>query len=305
MIVLGELEVWPHLIAAAARHAIPVAVVNGRLSDRSFRGYQRFHWLLGATFARLGLVAAQDETSAERFRQLGVPPQRVHVAGSLKFDNVNMDREHFEVRRCARLAGLAAAHRVLVAGSTQDPEELAAVTAVKRLLPKHPLLKLIVVPRHPERFDEVHRTLVASGLRVLRRSQLDPTGSESDWQVLLVDTVGELKWWWGLAELALVGGSFGHRGGQNMLEPAAYGAKVAFGPNTWNFRAIVRALLQNEAAWELPALDALESWIDDQLIHALSGDARSERAVSLIRSHQGATERTWTLLNSLLETTVR
>jgi 3-deoxy-D-manno-octulosonic-acid transferase len=315
LIGLGELEVWPHLIAIAAEHSIPVAVVNGRLSDRSFRGYQRFQWLLGGTFARLSLVAAQDETSAERFRRLGVAAERVHVAGSLKFDNVNMDRSHPEVRRCAQLVGLGPEHRVLVSGSTQDPEEWAAVTAMKRLLPAHPQLKLIVVPRHPERFDEVYRTLLASGLKVLRRSQLQPEDRVDDWQVLLVDTVGELKWWWGTAELALVGGSFGARGGQNMLEPAAYGARVAFGPNTWNFREIVRALLENEAAWQLPTLDALPGWIDDQLSCPTATTAamtaagtnvstsRSQRAVDLIRSHQGATERTLTLLDTLLETT--
>lgn len=305
MIVLGELEIWPHLIGIAAEHSIPVAVVNGRLSDRSFNRYQHCQRLLEATFARLALVAAQDETSADRFRRLGVPAERVHAAGSLKFDNVNMDRDHAEVRHRAKLVGLKATDRVFVAGSTQDPEELAAVAAVKRLLPSHPELKLIVVPRHPERFDEVHRTLAGSGLRVARRSQLDPARPQGDWQVLLVDSVGELKWWWGLAELALVGGSFGSRGGQNMLEPAAYGAKVAFGPNTWNFRQIVRALLENEAAWELPTLDALEGWLDDQLRQPAARNARSDRAVNLIRSHQGATERTWGLLNSLLETTAR
>lgn len=307
LIVLGELEIWPNLLAIAAQHSIPVAVVNGRLSDRSFRGYRRFHWLLDRTFARLALVAAQDETCAARFQKLGVPTERVHAVGSLKFDNVNMDRQHAEVQRCAQMIGLSKQDRVLVAGSTQDPEEVAAVTAVQQLLPAHPDLKLIVVPRHPERFDEVHRALLASGLRVMRRSQLDPARptSSTDWQVLLVDTVGELKWWWGVAELALVGGSFGTRGGQNMLEPAAYGAKVAFGPNTWNFRHIVRALLENEAAWELPTLDALRPWIEDQLREPTAGNIRTRRAVNLIRSHQGATERTVRLLNTLLEATAR
>ena len=102
-----------------------------------------------------------------------------------------------------------------------------------------------------------------------------------------------------------MGGSFGTRGGQNRLEAAAYGAKVAFGPRTWNFRRIVRALLEQEAAWELPALDALEGWVDDQLSRPAAGTVRADRAVNLIRSHQGATERTWTLLNTLLETTAR
>lgn len=301
LIVLGELEVWPHLIGLATARNIPVAVVNGRLSDRSFRGYSRFKRWLQPTFARLRLVAAQDETTADRFRSLGVAADRVHVAGSLKFDNVNADRQHFEVQQRRSLVGLADHHRIVVVGSTQDPEEQAAVAAIERLLPKFPDLKLIVVPRHPERFDEVDQLLRRSTLKVLRRSQIVEPCSADDWQVLLVDSVGELKWWWGLAELALVGGSFGTRGGQNMLEPAAYGAKVAFGPNVWNFREIVRALLEKDAVWQLPSLDALADWIKDSLSDPLVGQARTQRAIELIRSHQGATQRTCSHLESLLK----
>jgi 3-deoxy-D-manno-octulosonic-acid transferase len=138
------------------------------------------------------------------------------------------------------------------------------------------------------------------GVRVVRRSALDQPCAAEDWDILLVDAVGELRWWWGLAELALVGGSFGSRGGQNMLEPAAYGARVAFGPNTSNFREIVRPLLAAEAAWELPSLEALLPWLAEQLETPASGQARARRAVELVRSHQGATERTLQRLLQLL-----
>jgi 3-deoxy-D-manno-octulosonic-acid transferase len=157
------------------------------------------------------------------------------------------------------------------------------------------------VPRHPERFDEVYRLLQESQLRVVRRSSLSEPLCADNWQVLLVDSVGELKWWWGLAELAIVGGSFGTRGGQNMLEPAAYGAKVAFGPNVSNFRVIVQTLLEKEAVWQLPTLDALPTWIDYQLSRPDEGRGHAERAMALIRSHQGATARTCNLLNTLLK----
>lgn len=303
LIVLGELEVWPHLIGIATARNIPVAVVNGRLSDRSFRGYSRFRGLLHPTFSRLSLVAAQDATTAQRFCDLGVAPERVHVSGSLKFDNVNADRLHPEVVVRRQLVGLKDKHRIVVVGSTQDPEEQAALKAIEQLLPKHPDLKLIVVPRHPERFDEVDQLLRQGSLKVLRRSQIAQSANAEDWQVLLVDTVGELKWWWGVAELALVGGSFGSRGGQNMLEPAAYGARVAFGPNVWNFREIVRSLLEKDAVWQLPSLDALTDWINDSISDPLAGQNRPQRAMELIRSHQGATDRTCRLLESLLKST--
>lgn len=302
LIALGELEVWPHLIAAATEQGIPVCIVNGRLSDRSFRGYRKLNWLLRRTFSKLSMVAAQDAATAERFCQLGVPSDRVHVTGSLKFDNVNADRNHPEVEHRLRLVGLRPAHRVLVAGSTQDPEEKAVVAAVKELLPVYPQLRLIVVPRHPERFDEVYQLLLDSGLKVIRRSQLDHAVAADRWQILLVDSVGELRWWWGAAELALVGGSFGKRGGQNMLEPAAYGAKVAFGPNCSNFREIVQRLLANDAAWQLPSLECLSPWIREQLADPALGLMRPQRASELIRAHQGATERTLALIHSLLET---
>ena len=301
LIVLGELEVWPHLIGLATARKIPVAVVNGRLSDRSFRGYSRFRRWLQPTFASLSLVAAQDETSAARFRAMGVADDRVHVSGSLKFDNVNADPQHPEVQQRRALVGLNDQHRVFVAGSTQDPEEQAALSAFQKLLPHYPDLKLIVVPRHPERFDEVEQLLRSGSVKVMRRSQITAPCSANDWQVLLVDTVGELKWWWGIAELALVGGSFGSRGGQNMLEPAAYGVKVAFGPNVWNFREIVRALLEKEAVWQLPSLDSLTDWINDSLSDPRAGHSRTQRAIELIRSHQGATQRTCCLLESLLK----
>ncbi len=303
LIVLGELEVWPNLIASAHQQNIPVAVINGRLSDRSFRGYYKFKRWIAPTFERLSLVAAQDETTAERFRALGVAADRIHVAGSLKFDNVSVDAQRPEVIRLRELMGLKNHHRVFVAGSTQDPEEAAALAATSKLLDRFPDMRLIVVPRHPERFDEVDALLRRSELKVLRRSQINESVTADQWQVLLVDTVGELKWWWGLAELALVGGSFGTRGGQNMLEPAAYGAKVAFGPNVSNFRQIVSMLKEKDAVWQLPTLDALPAWIDDHMSHPEIGRDKTARAVELIRSHQGALVRTCNLLQPLLKTT--
>jgi len=300
LIVLGELELWPNWLACAHQQQIPVAIVNGRLSDRSFQGYRKFQRLFSRAFSQLAIVAAQDEATAQRFHCLGVPSERISVTGSLKFDNVNRDRQHVEVQRLRQLARLTTTDQVWLAGSTQAPEEQAALDTFAQLQAKHPQLKLILVPRHPERFEEVHQLVKASGLRGCRRSQLVDQPAPADWQVLLVDSVGELKWWWGLADLALVGGSFGNRGGQNMLEPAAYGSRVAFGPNTWNFRHIVQSLLEQNAAWQLADLAELPQWVDDQLTRPEEGQARSQRAVQWIESHQGALDRTLALLEPRL-----
>ncbi|MCA9134038.1 MAG: 3-deoxy-D-manno-octulosonic acid transferase [Planctomycetales bacterium] len=294
LLVLGELELWPNLIEFASRQGIPIAVVNGRLSERSFVGYQRWAWLTRSMFSKLSLVAAQNETYAHRFRACGAV-RNTRVTGCVKFDNVAFDRQHPQVLQLRKLVGLLPQHRVWLVGSTQSPEELAAAEAWQELRQQYPMLKLIIVPRHPDRFDEVHEQLrqTQAQTRIVRRSAIQDTPLDaSDWDIVLVDSVGELKWWWGVAELALVGGSFGRRGGQNMLEPAAYGANVAFGPHTKNFRDIVELLLAAEGATRLAGLEALRPWLQDELRDPRSGRERGQRARAVIATQQGALRRT-------------
>ncbi len=301
LIVLGELELWPNLIGRAAKLKIPIAVVNARLSERSFRGYQRFAWLTRAMFSKLQLVAAQDQSYAERFVRCGVPTERVRVTGSTKFDNVTFDRQCEQVERLRSLVGLDASHTVWIVGSTQSPEEVVATRAFVELRDSHPSLQLIVVPRHPERFEEVFRELGGLGVAPLRRSQIESSVSAQDWQVLLVDTVGELRWWWGLADVAIVGGSFGSRGGQNMIEPAAYGANVAFGPNTSNFRDICEILLNGGGAVRIEGLDEILPWMREQLERPEIGKLRGKKAQELVKQHQGALAKTVEGLQAIIE----
>ncbi len=296
MIVLGELELWPNLIDCAHRAGVPICVVNGRLSQRSERGYRRLSWITRSMFSKLSLVTAQSETYAERFRNCGTPAERIAVTGSVKFDNVTFEREAENVRRLGELVGVQPQQTIWIAGSTQPPEEMAACEVFLELREGFPDLRLIVVPRHPDRFDEVHDQLASTGVRLLRRSALTGPIQATEWDVLIVDTVGELKWWWGLADLALVGGSFGKRGGQNMLEPAAYGADVAFGPNTSNFRDSVELLLSHNAATRLTSLQSIQDWVHQGLVDRDAGKRRGENARRMIAAHQGALERTIQLL---------
>jgi 3-deoxy-D-manno-octulosonic-acid transferase len=167
-------------------------------------------------------------------------------------------------------------------------------------------LRLILVPRHPERFDVVARLLDASGLPWQRRSQLEPPAKPgADTRILLVDTIGELGAWWGTATIAFVGGSFGSRGGQNMIEPAAYGAAVSFGPNTWNFRDIVAALRAADAAAVVQDTRELEAFVRRCLEDPSYTIALGHRARSLVQSQLGATGRTVTLLESALHNQAR
>jgi 3-deoxy-D-manno-octulosonic-acid transferase len=290
--VLVELELWPNLIDMAHAAGIPLVVINGRLSDRSFRRYQRMALFTQPMFRKLSHVVSQSETYADRFRRCGCPPASVTVSGSLKFDNVQFESSAPQITQLRELVGLQADDRVLVLGSTQSPEEMAGCKAFLAVRDRWPDLKCIVVPRHPDRFDEVFEELSRLPARLVRRSRLTAPMQEGDWNIVLVDTVGELRWWWGLAEIAVVGGSFGERGGQNMLEPAAYGANVAFGPNTSNFRDIAELLIDNDAATRLPDLASLKDWLQLQLEYPGEGRGRGERARELIASQQGATQRT-------------
>jgi 3-deoxy-D-manno-octulosonic-acid transferase len=316
LLVLAELELWPNLVRAARESGARVAVVNGRLSPRSFRGYRWIRPLARWMLRQIDLIAAQDDTCAERFRELGARPESVHVTGSMKYDGAETDRNNPASRRLRRLAGLADADVVFLAGSTQEPEEEAAIAAYRALAPRWPELRLVLVPRHPDRFDAVARLLDRSGLSWQRRTELgtgdggrgagEETGSSiprppspAPRPALLVDVVGELGAWWGTAQIAFVGGSLGNRGGQNMIEPAAYGAAVSFGPNTRNFRDIVSAMLADRAAVVVGGADELADFVRRCLEQPAFAAELGDRARRLVARQLGATARTFELLAPL------
>jgi 3-deoxy-D-manno-octulosonic-acid transferase len=333
LIVLVELELWPNFLLAAKRFDVPVAIINGRISDHSIRSYRRFAWLTRPMLEMCSLVTVQSQTHAERFLDLGAPPARVFQTGNIKFDGVEAQRENPKTAELRRHFGIGEGELVFLAGSTQAPEEEYALTTWESLRSEFPALRLLLVPRHKERFEEVAELVVSRGHGIVRRSQgpvsresrnesLDPEKGHTvhrtpyatrssvpqpstlDSQpVLLLDTLGELSRAWGLADIAFVGGSLTQRGGQNMIEPAAYGAAVLFGPNTWNFRDITEALLARGAA--LVVHDAAEL---TATVRRLASDASvrarlGATARQFVLSQQGATDRTIDLLGRLLGVT--
>jgi 3-deoxy-D-manno-octulosonic-acid transferase len=303
LLVLVELELWPNLIEAARAHGAKVAVINGRLGEKSFRGYSRIRVLIRHSLARLNLIAAQNEDYANRFVSLGARQQFVHCTGSIKFDGARTDRNNAQTQRLAALAGIRDHDIVLLAGSTQDPEESLALAVFQRLAREFPRLRLILVPRHPERFNDVAAMLDRTGIAWQRRSQLAPDcqTAATDSRVLLVDAIGELGHWWGTAHIAFVGGSLTQRGGQNMIEPAAYGAAVCFGPNTWNFRDIVAHLLDREAAVVVGNEQELETFVRRCLSDPAYAETLGRRAQQLVLEQQGAADRTIQLLHELVQ----
>jgi 3-deoxy-D-manno-octulosonic-acid transferase len=300
LLLLAELELWPNLIRAADRRGVPVAVVNGRLSEHSARGYTRLSWIIRPLLQRIDLLAAQNETYAERFRRLGARRETVHVTGSVKFDGAETNRQNPATQRLAALAGITDEDVVLLAGSTQQPEEQMALEVYRRLSQEYRQLRLIIVPRHPDRFGAVANLIEDSGVRWQRRSRLDSDPADPQARVLLVDTIGELSAWWGVAQIAYVGGSMGRRGGQNMIEPAAYGAAVSFGPNTKNFRDIVALLLQAEAAVVVHNQPEFTDFVRRVLSDRGFAHKLGQRARDLVRAQLGATCRTVDLITDLV-----
>ncbi|KAA5544318.1 3-deoxy-D-manno-octulosonic acid transferase [Roseiconus nitratireducens] len=303
LLVLAELELWPNLIRQSARSGAGVMVINGRLSDRSASGYRRFRFLTHAIFQSLHRVECQDETSANNFRRCGTPENRVHVSGSLKFDDAPERRDTVDVQSRSHWAGVDPWHQVWVVGSTQEGEEAMALRIYQRLLPVHPELRLILVPRHRERFSPVAELIRQQGLTAFRRSD-GISERHREWtadQVILIDTIGELRHWWGVGQIATVGGSFcGDRGGQNMLEPAGYGSAVSFGPDTRNFAEIANRLLDADAAVRAEDESELQRFVERCLQDPPAADALGRAAQQLICRHRGATKRTLDSIESML-----
>jgi 3-deoxy-D-manno-octulosonic-acid transferase len=300
LVVLAEGELWPNFLRAAQRHGVRVAVINARLSPRSCRNYGRLRRLVRPLFAHLDLVAAQTEEYADHYAALGVRSERIHVTGSVKFDGVVNDPRNPQTQVLRSLFAIRADDPVWIAGSTQAPEEEIVLDIFGRLRIMHSALRLIVVPRQRERFAEVAAILARSGMPFVRRSQLRQP-LEDRKAVILVDTIGELGAIWGLADVAFVGGSLdGRRGGQNMIEPAAYGAAVVFGPHVWNFREIAARLLQGGAALQVRNASELET-VTGRLLRDLENrDRLGEAARCLVLAEQGATERTLDCLGTVL-----
>jgi 3-deoxy-D-manno-octulosonic-acid transferase len=288
LLVLGELELWPNLLDRARRRGVPIVVANARMSARSAAGYARIRPLARRMLGHVGLVMARSQADADRFATLGAP--QVVVTGSMKFDGVRGDRDAAEVARLRRLAGFAAADIVFLAGSTQDPEERFAAEAFVSLRERHPGLRLVIVPRHVERAAEIGGMLDGLGLRWQPRSRLERTAADPAARVLLVDATGELAWWWGTAAIAFVGGSLdGKRGGQNMLEPAAYGAAVSLGPHTRNFADEVARLVAADAVQVVADDRELQAFVARCLEQPDWAVALGGRAAACVAAHRGAT----------------
>jgi 3-deoxy-D-manno-octulosonic-acid transferase len=299
LLVLAESELWPGLLINANHAGIPVIVINARLSPKSARRWLCMKPLARAVFGRVSHFAVQTEDYANNLRTLGVAQERITITGSMKYDGVESNRNNTATQELRRLFGLTDHDLIWVAGSTQEPEEARILEIYRRLRPQVPELRLIIVPRQKDRFQEVAELVSASGCRMARRSQISADAARD--AVIVVDTIGELRAVWGLADIAFVGGSLdGRRGGQNMIEPAAYGAAVTFGPHVWNFRSTVEQLLACRGAIQVGDFAELERTIQ-LLLKAVTRRELGAAAQQFVLSQQGATDRTISVINRYLQ----
>ncbi len=301
-ILLVDMELAPTLFAAARQSGVGVFVVNGRLSERRQRTLRAWPKTARESLRSFAGVYAQSAEDALQFISYGARPDVVECTGAIKFDCVESDREHPDVLRLRELAGIGDEHLVFVAGSTKAGEEKAALDAFRQVAQVYPPLKLLIAPRNASRFVAVARLLDASGLKWQRRSVLEAQGADPEARVLLIDSLGELQAWWGLADIAFVGGSLCAQGGQNMIEPAAYGAAVCFGPHTQNFRDVVGLLLADEAAKVVRSEEELAHFVRGCLEDRRHAETLGWRARQVVQQQSGAMAATLAALDrSLLE----
>jgi 3-deoxy-D-manno-octulosonic-acid transferase len=292
--ILMETEVWPNMMAACTRFGVPVALVNARLSERSLRKARQLSGLMTEAARGLACVAAQTEADAARIREMGAP--KVIVTGSIKFDVVPPEPM---IERGAVLRGQIGARHVLLCASTREGEEALILDALKEEGLDDALL--MIVPRHPQRFDEVAALVELRGLTLARRSQIGARPLRDNVKVLLGDSMGEMFAYYAACDLAYIGGSLLPLGGQNLIEACAVGKPVLLGPHTFNFAAISEDAIAAGAA--LRVKDA-----GDMIRHATrllkNGEDRfrmGSMAADFATMHRGATARTMQVLKELLD----
>lgn len=293
MVALVELEVWPNFMTACRQRGIPVVVVNGRLSARSFARYRKIRWLIAGMFHQLELVAAQDDADADRFRELGTDSERVRTVGTMKWDNATITAAQLVegAKELAESFGIDEQAPIVVAGSTAETEEALIHHAVG------PGVQLIVAPRKPERFAEAAAVLPGCVRRTACREKANPKGSTNRF---LLDTIGELKMAYALADVVIVGRSFGNLHGSDMIEPIALGKATIVGPRTGDFAAIMKALLKENGIRQLKSSRELAAGITELLNSEKDRKELARRGQAVIKAQQGAVARHAELLRTVM-----
>ena len=307
VVLIMETELWPNLLRECRRRSIPVALINGRISQKSYRRYQQIRTFMKEVLHNLSVAFMQSDDDATRISALGLSDDRISILGNLKFDSSDSTRLDLTTEIRERFA-LKMDQPLVVAASTHSPEESIVLDAFRRVRasPTGARARLLLAPRHPERFSEVAKLIADSGMTWARRSEL-PADEDTTCDVILFDSIGELRAVFPLADIAFIGGSIVSHGGQNVLEPAAQGVCVITGAHTHNFAAITKALLDEDALIQLPSVPFAEATTElaSAISELLSNDNRRQavasRAQAVCDRNRGATQRTLDMITNLLD----
>lgn len=296
LLIIMETEIWPNLLFEAASRGIPVLIANARISENSIGAYRRLVQFVGPALRSVTRIGAQSRLDADRLIELGAQTGRLSVTGNLKFD-VDLPLGLVEQAEPIRLAW-GTDRLVLLAGSTHEADETAVFEAFRPLLADYPKALLVLVPRHPERFRRAAQLAAAAGLSVSLRSE--GISCPRSTQCFVIDSMGELMRYYAACDVAFVGGSMDRIGGQNVLEPAALGKPVIVGPHTFNFKDITEQLIDGGAAFRVQDAGELGNAVNRLFGNPELRDRMGRAGKNLVKSGQGALQRTLELVDDVL-----
>jgi len=301
--ILFETEIWPNLITGLVRRNIPVILVNGRISDRSFKGYKLVRFILRPVLRKISLFCMQTEIDAKRIKALGAPAERVKIAGNMKYDisrETNLVSESADELKLK--LGIPKTEDILIAGSTHKGEEEILLKVYKDLLENFKSLRLVIAPRHVDRTDDIENLCRSFGFRALRISKIkkgEDTLNEKE--VFLLDTIGQLGRLYSIGTIVFIGGSLVKRGGHNIIEPARFAKPTVFGPYMNNFRDMANRFLKNKASVKVKDTEELERTLEDLLRDESKRLDMGQRSVHLVEENSGAVRRVTNLIKEKIE----
>jgi 3-deoxy-D-manno-octulosonic-acid transferase len=306
-VIILETEVWPRFLRECNRRGIKTAIVNGRISPRSFARYSFIRRFMSQVMREISLLVMQSEADAERVILLGTPPTQVRVCGNLKYD-VNLADSDLKSKKLTDLFNFAPSNPLIIAGSTAPGEEAVLIDSLLEIRKTDDLEKtrLLIAPRHPERFNEVANLIASSGLKWVRRSEIHrPSAASQVADVILLDTIGELVAAYLFAQVVFVGGSLVAKGGHNILEPAFYAKPIIVGPHTENFRQIITDFSQADAVLQLKAssaagLNELTLALIRLLKNRPEAEAMGQRAFDILQKNRGATDCVFSAIQEIM-----
>ena len=292
LLIIMETEIWPNLIIAMSKEKKPVAIINGRISDRSFKGYLRIKFLFSKILDRISLFCMRTKDDAGRIKKLGAEDRKIKITGNMKFD-VDLVESCIDTEKAKLEFGIGISEKLIIAGSTHPGEESTLFDIYNKLSVKIANLRIMIAPRHIDRCDSVRKEALQKGLKVVMASELKRTPDKDKYSgaVIILDTLGELSGLYSIADIVFLGGSLIKKGGHNIVEPAIFGKPIVFGQYMSNFRDMAKSFIENDAAMKANSEEELFNTLEDLLLNKKKRESLGVNAKQLIEKSRGAIER--------------